>query len=65
MNLFSDLPSEDAEMLIGIIIGFFIVFVIFGGGVFVFKAIGIYNMSKKRGLPNPWLAFIPVANDYM
>ena len=30
--------------------------------VFVFTALALYSMAKNRGIRNPWLAWIPVAN---
>lgn len=32
---------------------------------YIFQAIGLYHMSKNRGYRYPWLAFIPVAGDYV
>lgn len=31
----------------------------------VFGALGIMEVAKKNKMPNPWLAFIPVANSYL
>ena len=30
--------------------------------VYVFTALGLYTLAQRRGLRNPWLAWIPVAN---
>lgn len=32
---------------------------------YIFEAIGMYTISKKRGYNKPWLAFIPFANSYL
>ena len=29
---------------------------------YVFLSLGLYTIAQRRGLPNPWLAWIPVAN---
>lgn len=39
---------------------FLFIFVIIGLGLYVLGAVGLYVISKRRGLENPWLAFIPV-----
>lgn len=31
---------------------------------YILRAIGQYRMAKSRGFANPWLAFIPLANNY-
>lgn len=31
---------------------------------YIFDAIGVYQLSKRRGYRNAWLAFIPIANSY-
>lgn len=47
-----------------LIIGLFIVsFCILIG--YIFKAIGFYTIAKRRGINNPWLAFIPLAQEYI
>ena len=33
--------------------------------VFVFTAIALYTLAKNRGIRNPWLAWIPVANAWI
>lgn len=30
--------------------------------VYIFSALGLYTIAQRRGLRNPWLAWIPVAN---
>lgn len=36
-----------------------------GLAVFILKAFGLYSLSKNAGHDKPWLAFIPVANNYV
>jgi len=38
---------------------------IFGIATYVLTALAIYNISSRRGLRNPWLAWIPVANCWL
>lgn len=51
--------------------GFFVVYaiiiLIFWGvsiALYLLQAFGIYAISKKLGLNNPWLGFLPIANVY-
>jgi len=32
---------------------------------YVFGSIGLMNLAKKKNIPNPWLAFIPVGRSYI
>lgn len=34
-------------------------------GSYIFLAVGLYTMAKRRGIRNPWLAWIPVANMWL
>lgn len=42
-----------------------LVFVIFGIILYVLMALGLYKLASNRGIENPWLAWIPVANLYI
>ncbi|MCX7708596.1 MAG: hypothetical protein N2484_01975 [Clostridia bacterium] len=44
---------------------FMLVFVIIGIVAYVLMALGLYTMAKNRGIENPWLAWIPIANLYI
>lgn len=32
--------------------------------IYIFRAIGIYNMAKTAGIANPWISFIPIVGSY-
>lgn len=57
------------EEAITIFFGVFAFMLIFLGilflAVYLFQAIGLYTMSKRRGYKNAWLAFIPFVNAYV
>ena len=38
---------------------------IVGITIYIFESIGTYTIAKRRGLKNPWLAWIPFANFFM
>ncbi|MEG0691749.1 MAG: hypothetical protein RR444_01570 [Oscillospiraceae bacterium] len=47
-------------VIIGLVIGFAIAFTFY-----LFNAIGLYQISKRRGYKNAWISFIPVVNSYV
>lgn len=52
MSLVSSLISEIPNMLISI-------------AVYVFTALALHTIAKRRGINNPWLAWIPFANTWL
>lgn len=52
MGIFSSLFSEIPSMLINL-------------AVYVFTALALYTIAKRRGINKPWLAWIPFANTWL
>ena len=49
-----------------LLIVFFAVVVLLGVIiVWVFSSLGLMNLAKKKNIPNPWLAFLPVGSSYL
>lgn len=44
--------------------GFMLLFFLLGLVFYILFSMGLYTMANRRGLPNPWLAWIPVAQIY-
>jgi len=44
---------------------FTIIGVILGIAAYVLTALGLYSIAKNRGMENPWLAWIPIAQFYI
>lgn len=61
-SLLDSLPSSVA--FLGIV-GVLVVFVLAGGVLYLFQAIGLYKMARNKNMYMPWLAFIPIANRYL
>ena len=38
---------------------------LFSIAAYILTAIAIYTVSRRRGLRNPWLAWVPVANVWL
>lgn len=54
------------DMQLAGVFGFFVIFyfLLLGWGIlaYVLESVGMYTIAKRRGLNNPWLAWIPVGN---
>jgi hypothetical protein len=44
---------------------FTLVMAVIGIAAYLVVSFSIYTMAKNRGLANPWLAFVPIANLYI
>jgi hypothetical protein len=54
-----------APALIAVIIGVVVVALAIAIVLYVFESIALYSIAKKRGIENPWLAWIPVGNAFL
>lgn len=52
MSLIASLASEIPSMLISL-------------AIYVFTALALYTIAKRRGIHHPWLAWIPFANSWL
>lgn len=59
------LPEEAVSFFLTVFIGVFAVSISIGIVIYLLEAIGVYKMAKSAEVKNPWLAFIPVANDWV
>ena len=50
---------------IALLAAFFIVFFVIGIVIYVYFALALMAIAKKTKTPNPWLAWIPIANIYL
>lgn len=67
-----DLPPVDAELgsaigaAVGAVLGFVMVFYVLILAVsvvmYVLQSLGLYTIARRRGIHNPWLAWLPVGN---
>lgn len=63
MGFYSSVPNADA--VAGMVIAMLLTWLlsgVFSIVVYVLESLGIYTVAKRRGIRNPWLAWIPVAN---
>ena len=62
----ADIASDVLAGTLGFLAVFLlaIYFIAFAIGVagYVFSSLGLYNISKRRGIHNPWLAWLPIGN---
>lgn len=60
--------NSDAQTLIGMGIFMLIYFVVVVGlaiTFYVLRSLGLYTIAKRRGINNPWFAWLPVLNSYL
>lgn len=62
--------SNWAALLTGSVIGvvvLFILLVVFAVGIvfYIIRALGLYRIAQARGYENAWLAWIPIASDFL
>ena len=68
MDMFGEVMSsvaEDAEFLGEFMLAYLVSMLmssLFSIAVYVLQSLGFYSIAKRRGIHNPWLAWIPVAN---
>lgn len=58
----AELDEEFFLILAGILGGVILVAVAIGVLTYVFQSVGLYAIAKRRGIRNPWLAWLPVGN---
>lgn len=69
-NYYGDLEHVDGLLPMFAIFGSVILVAVilgslFGFAVHVIRALAIYHIGKRRGLKNPWLAWIPVGQEWI
>ena len=57
--------EEFGPMIIGVVIAFSLLVMIWGILVYVLTALGLHTVAKRRGIQNPWLAWIPIADSWI
>ena len=68
MSGFNDIEISDMEALAvlgGVILIVALIALIFAVVTYVLSSVGIYTIAKRRGIKNPWMAWIPVANAWI
>ena len=58
-------PDETVSFFLAIFRGTFTISLLIGLAIYLLESISVYKMAKSAEIKNPWLAFIPVANDWV
>ena len=60
-------PGWDSALsfLLPLFLSVGLLFLAIGVAAYVLNAVGLYTMAKKRGIESPWLAWLPVGNQYI
>lgn len=59
------LPEEAVSFFFTFFLGAIAVSAVIGIAIYLLESISVYKMAKSAQIKNPWLAFIPVANDWV
>lgn len=59
------LPEELVSFFFTFFIGAIAVSAVIGIAIYLLESISVYKMAKSAEIKNPWLAFVPVANDWV
>ena len=59
------LPEEAVSFFFTFFIGAIAVSAVIGIAIYLLESISVYKMAKSAEIKNPWLVFIPVANDWV
>lgn len=59
------LPEEAVSFFFTFFIDAIAVSAVIGIAIYLLESISVYKMAKSAEIKNPWLAFIPVANDWV
>lgn len=62
---FSEFMSEFGMAFLGVAIVILLVALAVGLVAYVLSSIGIYTIAKRRGIHNPWLAWLPIGNHWI
>lgn len=66
--MMSDFPAEMMETFAIVMVVFLVFYAImlaFAILAYVLRSIGLYSIAKRRGIHNPWLAWIPVGDQWI
>ena len=59
------LPEEAVSFFFTFFIGAIAVSAVIGIAIYLLESISVYKMAKSAEIKNPWIAFVPVANDWV
>lgn len=61
--MFGELMNDPFGRVFMLVYGiFFLIILAYSFVVYVLQSLGLYGISKRRGIHNPWLAWLPIGN---
>lgn len=57
--------SEVAYVVFMIVLAVITAIALWNIAMYVLKSVGLYTLARRRGLKNPWMAWVPVLNDWL
>ena len=66
MSSYSTTQGDFVFLLLGLLpIIMWLSMLAFSVAVYVLRSLGLYKMASNTAAPNPWMAFIPIAHEYL
>lgn len=64
-QLEQQMAMEMASVILTVVVMFFAAIVLWNLAMYVMEAVGLYTIARRRGLKNPWMAWVPVLNHWL
>lgn len=68
MSGYYDMDAMMSEVLVVVLVALLVVMLValvYGLVTYIFQSLGMYTIAKRRGIKNPWMAWIPVCSTYL
>lgn len=65
LSLFGEYVNPEAIGIMAALLILYFLGLIFAAVSYVLSSLGLHTIAKRRGIRNPWLAWIPVANTWV
>lgn len=64
-RMLEQMPEELLNVLVGIILISAVLVLVLAFVIWIFRSVALYSMAKRRWIKNPWLAWLPMGNDWI
>lgn len=60
-----EMEETGLSIMLGFYVIYFLVMLAISVGTYVLQSLGMYTIAKRRGIKNPWLAWVPLGNTWI
>ena len=61
-SVYGDTPAAVLSVILAVYMGFFVIMLAFALVTYILQSLGMYKIARRRGIRNPWLAWLPVGH---